>query len=106
MISILPGRRLVDDEIDVVLGAGEIGRKIDRVGIEIGEIEILVVLEARHRHEALALLVEGRRIGLVARDALDRAVGVVGPAVIDAVELPGVALRARGRRWRRDGGRR
>jgi len=28
---------------------------------------------------------------------LDRAVGVVGPAVIDAVELPGVAPRARGR---------
>ena len=88
----LAGRRLIDHEIDVVLGAGEIGVQVRRVRIEIGEIEILVVLEPRHRHEALALLVEARRIGVVAGNALDRAVGVVGPAVIDAVELPGVAL--------------
>src|SRR4029079_8663028 len=69
-----------------------IGMQVDGVGIEIGEVEILVVLEPSDRHQALALLVEARRIGVVARDSLDAPAGMVGPAVIDAVELPRVAL--------------
>src|SRR4029079_14452894 len=86
------GRRLIDHEIDVILGAREIGVQIDRAGVEIGKVEILVVLKPRDRRQTLALLVVARRIGVVARNTLDRSVGVVGPAVIDALELPGVAL--------------
>ena len=50
------GRRLIDDEVDVILGASEIRVQVDCVRIEIGEIEILVVLEPRHRRQGLALL--------------------------------------------------
>ena len=45
----LAGRRLVDDEIDVFLGLAEIGVEIDGVAIEIGEIEVAIGFEPRHR---------------------------------------------------------
>ncbi len=43
----LPGRRLVDDEIDVVLGAGEIVGERLRVRVEVHEPEAAILLEPR-----------------------------------------------------------
>ena len=88
----LAGRRLVDDEVDVVLGAGEIVVQRRRVGIEVHEPEAAIVLEARRAAQAELRLVEVLRIGVVARHAVQRAVVAVGPAVIDALEAPRVAL--------------
>ena len=88
----LSGRRLVDDEIDIVLGVAEIAVEIDRLAIEIGEVEIAVGLEPRHRHQAHFAFVERLAIGILARHRLEPAVGMIGPTVIHAVELPGIAF--------------
>ena len=88
----LPGRRLVDHEVDVVLGAGEIVDERRRVLVEVHEPEAAILLEPRRTPQPEFLLVEALGIGVVAGHARERAVIGVGPAVIDAHEAPRIAL--------------
>src|SRR5262249_12479861 len=86
------GRRLVDPQTDVLLGAREITEQVDRVAIEVEEPEVAVTFEPRHRDEAHLRLVEARRIGLLARHVAQRTVQLIGPAVIHAVEIARIAF--------------
>ena len=88
----LAGRRLVDNEIDVLLGLAQIAVEIDRVGVEIGKIEVAVLLEPRDGDQAHFLLIERGAIGIGARHRFQPAIRMIGPAVIHAVELPSVAF--------------
>ena len=83
---------MVDHEIDVALRLTQIVVEADCVCIEIQEVEVAILFEARHRREAVGLAIEARSIGVFARHGFQRAVRVEGPAVIHAVEAACVAL--------------
>src|SRR5262249_48021916 len=63
--------------------------------VEAHEPEAAIFLEPRRTAQAVIGLVEGVRIGIVARHADELAVVAVGPAVIDAHEAARIALALR-----------
>ena len=77
---------LVDDVVDVFLGASQIVRQRHRVGVEADEPEAAILLEARHVHEAAAVVLVAFRIGALLRDHAQAAVRAEHPAVIEALE--------------------
>ena len=87
----LPGRRLVDHEVDVVLGAGEIVGERLHVLVEAHEPEAAILFESGRLLEPVRDLVKRFGIGVVAGHARERAVDVVAPAMIDAHEAPRIA---------------
>ena len=88
----LAGWRLVNDEIDVILGAREIVDEGRGLRIKTQEPEVAIGLEARHLRESVRGAIEFWTIGFLAGDTLQRSIGVEGPAVVHAVEAARVAL--------------
>jgi hypothetical protein len=81
------GFGLIGDVVEVRLGASEIIRQRDRVGIEIDEPEAAVLLEARHGNETtLAVVLVAVRIGALLWDEAERAVAAKHPAMIETLE--------------------
>ena len=97
-------RRLVDDQVEILLRAGEIVRERFRVVAEMGEPEAAILLQRRDFGQREIGLVERPAVGLLAGDVGERAVVAVGPAVIEAGEPASGCLRAPGRPWCRDAG--
>src|SRR5687767_334663 len=85
----LPGRRLVDDDVDIFLCAGKVVLERHRVGVEIEEYETAVRRYARRLLQGEVALVEARRIGVLSGHAVELAVPVIAPPVVEA----GMALR-------------
>ena len=88
----LPRRRLIDDEVDVVLGAAEIVGERIGIGVEAHEPEAAILLEPPWSPQAVGGFVEALGIGVRARHAHQPPVVAVGPAVVDALEAAPVAL--------------
>ena len=88
------GFALVGDQVDDLLGPGEVVRQADGVAIEIDEVEVAVVLEARHADQvgaaAVIMAVAVVAVGVARGEA---AVHVERPAVIETLEGNGVAAR-------------
>ena len=61
----------VDHQVDVVLGAGEIGGQVDDLGIEAGEDEAAVGLDTRYPLEPQLVEVQPARVGVAVRHALE-----------------------------------
>jgi hypothetical protein len=77
---------LVDDVVDVFLGARQIVRQRHRVGVEVDEPEASILFEARHMHEAAAVVLVAFGIGALLWNAAQAAVGAEHPAVIEALK--------------------
>src|SRR5262249_4354248 len=88
----LTGRRLVDHDVDIFLGAGEVVLQRHRAGIEVEEYEAAVARDLRRFLQPEIALPEARRIGVLAGNAVELAVTVVAPAVIEADVALCVAL--------------
>src|SRR5262245_10372333 len=85
----LAGRRLVHDEIDVFLRACEVVLQRYRIRVEVEEDEAAIGCDVRRLLEPEIALPEARRKSIRAGHAVELAVAVVAPAVIEA----GVVLR-------------
>ncbi len=81
----------VDDEIDVILGVGEIGGQVDDVGVEAGEHEATVGLHALHPLEPQLIEVHASGVGVAVRHTLELSFRVEGPRVVEALENFGIA---------------
>ena len=85
-------RRLVDDEIDVFLRAGEVVIQWHSAGIEIEKHEAAITCYARRLFQCEFGTVEIRRIRILAGQSVECAIAVVGPAVIEAGEMFRIAF--------------
>ena len=80
-----------EHQVEILARVAEIaGQAFDR-RVEADEHHPAVAFEARYRLEAECLTVEGRRVGVVARDRGQMPAEVEGPGVIKAAEEPGRA---------------
>jgi len=77
--------------VDVRACAGKVVDEIFYVGVVAREDQASVRLHPRHLDEPILGLVERRTVGLLVGHADERAVGVVRPCVIEALERLGVA---------------
>src|SRR5260221_8847160 len=91
----LAGRRAIDHVVDRGARGPEIAREVGALRGEAGEDEAAIVLDARHRHHREARVAgceAGALIAVPKRDGVERAIGLVGPAVVAAAEGLDVAL--------------
>src|SRR5262249_3027083 len=86
------GRRLINDEVDIILRLAEIGLERFGVLVEAHEPEAAILLEAGRSSQPMVGLVEGLGIGILSGHPDELAVAAVGPAVIDAHEAARVTL--------------
>ena len=82
---------LVDDQVDVLLRAGEVVVQALDLGVEGEEPEAAVLLEPRRPAEPEVALVEVLAVAVLVGQAAQLAVPAEGPGVVEALEALGVA---------------